>query len=312
MCRACESKDQTLKKIGTLHFSDMWGLSITAQASMHWKPAWRQVSQQLLRNTAPFLCAARRAIACTVPFLGTRRRNDKSTVKPPMQVWTRKTRPSVRDAHNKLERSKGMIQLGKESLGWGLDIFDTPVTVTPQQKISKTLTSSKIPEKYLTFIFGEITFTFGEITLLLGNNVYFWGYNEDFRVFGISLFVAGGGGGLLRGLAAILFISLRCARPLLTGNFARKGFGHFGVVFWVNLFLVQLCCLLLHSRSLKTGSLFGTTSKFWPNSCEGQITHLICARLKYDLYDFFRGCFGPASCSFSCRKGPKIPPKKVI
>ena len=24
---------------------------------------------------------------------------------------------------------------------------------------------------------------------------------------------------------------------------------------------------------------------------EGQITHLICARLKYDLYDFFRGCF---------------------
>ena len=22
-----------------------------------------------------------------------------------------------------------------------------------------------------------------------------------------------------------------------------------------------------------------------------QITHLICARLKYDLYDFFRGCF---------------------
>ena len=26
---------------------------------------------------------------------------------------------------------------------------------------------------------------------------------------------------------------------------------------------------------------------------ERQITHLICARLKYDLYDFFRGCFGP-------------------
>ena len=45
---------------------------------------------------------------------------------------------------------------------------------------------------------------------------------------------------------------------------------------------------------------------------EGQITHLICARLKYDLYDFSRGCFGPASCSFSCRKGPKTPPKKVI
>ena len=38
---------------------------------------------------------------------------------------------------------------------------------------------------------------------------------------------------------------------------------------------------------------------------ERQITHLICARLKYDLYDFFRGRFGPASCSFSCIKGPK-------
>ena len=25
---------------------------------------------------------------------------------------------------------------------------------------------------------------------------------------------------------------------------------------------------------------------------ERQITHPICARLKYDLYDFFRGCFG--------------------
>ena len=41
---------------------------------------------------------------------------------------------------------------------------------------------------------------------------------------------------------------------------------------------------------------------------EGQTTHLICARLKYDLYDFFKGCFGPASCSFSCRKGPKNTP----
>ena len=43
---------------------------------------------------------------------------------------------------------------------------------------------------------------------------------------------------------------------------------------------------------------------------ERQITHLICARLKYDLYDFFRRCFGPASCSFSCRKGPTPPLKK--
>ena len=45
---------------------------------------------------------------------------------------------------------------------------------------------------------------------------------------------------------------------------------------------------------------------------EGQITHLICARLEYDLHDFFRGCFGPASCSFLVEKAQKHPPKKVI
>ena len=43
---------------------------------------------------------------------------------------------------------------------------------------------------------------------------------------------------------------------------------------------------------------------------ERQITHLICARVKYDQYDFFRGVFGPAPCSFSCIKGPKTPLKK--
>ena len=36
----------------------------------------------------------------------------------------------------------------------------------------------------------------------------------------------------------------------------------------------------------------------------------LCAYLKYDLYDFFRGVFGPASCSFSCIQGPKTPLKK--
>ena len=30
-------------------------------------------------------------------------------------------------------------------MGQNLDIFETPVTVTPQQEISKTLNSSKIP-----------------------------------------------------------------------------------------------------------------------------------------------------------------------
>ena len=42
-----------------------------------------------------------------------------------------------------------------------LDIFETPVTVNPRQKIPKTLNSSKMPSKDLTFTFGKITFTFG-------------------------------------------------------------------------------------------------------------------------------------------------------
>ena len=52
------------------------------------------------------------------------------------------------------------------------DIFETPVTVTPSQEISKTLNSSKNSLKILSvtfwgnkiFTFGELTFTFGEIT----------------------------------------------------------------------------------------------------------------------------------------------------
>ena len=43
---------------------------------------------------------------------------------------------------------------------------------------------------------------------------------------------------------------------------------------------------------------------------EGQITHLICARLKYDLYDFFRGCFGPFLQGKEQEAGPKHPLKK--
>ena len=45
---------------------------------------------------------------------------------------------------------------------------------------------------------------------------------------------------------------------------------------------------------------------------ERQITHLICARLKYDLYDFFRG--GALGLLYKRKKGsrPKTPPEKVI
>ena len=59
-----------------------------------------------------------------------------------------------------------------QSLRLMLDIFETPVTVTPQQKISETLNSSKIPWKYLMFTFGEITFTLGDITFTLGETTF--------------------------------------------------------------------------------------------------------------------------------------------
>ena len=49
-------------------------------------------------------------------------------------------------------------------------MFETLVTVTPQQEISKTLTSSKIPFKILNVYFW-------------GNDVYFWGNNVYFWVF---------------------------------------------------------------------------------------------------------------------------------
>ena len=65
-----------------------------------------------------------------------------------------------------------------------LDIFETPVTVTPQKQISKTLNSSKIPLKYLAFTFGERTFTFGERVLL--------GIIRVLGILGNFFFVAGG------------------------------------------------------------------------------------------------------------------------
>ena len=47
------------------------------------------------------------------------------------------------------------------------------------------------------------------------------------------------------------------------------------------------------------------------NVDERQITHLICARIKYDLYDFFTGVLGLLPVLFLVQKAP-TPPKKVI
>ena len=45
---------------------------------------------------------------------------------------------------------------------------------------------------------------------------------------------------------------------------------------------------------------------------ERQITHLICARLKYDLYDFLGGALGLLPFFFLYKRPNPPPPKKVI
>ena len=57
-----------------------------------------------------------------------------------------------------------------------LDIFETPVTGPPQQKISKTLNSSNFSLKILNVYFwGTSVYFWGTNVYFWGTNVYFWG-----------------------------------------------------------------------------------------------------------------------------------------
>ena len=82
----------------------------------------------------------------------------------------------------------------KSAIHYTLDIFETPVTVTPQQEISKTFNSSKIPLKYFTFTFGERTFTFEARAFTFGDNQ---GFRDFFEFLFLLLGVLGlrGSGG---------------------------------------------------------------------------------------------------------------------
>ena len=64
------------------------------------------------------------------------------------------------------------------------------------------------------------------------------------------------------------------------------------------------------SLQMTSGDIRGPQNLVVSNEC--QITHLIRACLKYDLYDFFRGVLGLLPVLFLILKGPKTPPKKVI
>ena len=69
------------------------------------------------------------------------------------------------------------------------NVFETPVTMTPQRKMFKNLNSSK---KYLKFSFGEKTFTWGGITFSLGEIWFTLGDSRRFQGFWNFFFVAGG------------------------------------------------------------------------------------------------------------------------
>ena len=84
-------------------------------------------------------------------------------------------------------------------------------------------------------------------------------------------------------------------RPLSSGNFSRGDFN-----------LGER-----HSRVTRDDGTVTLSAPCAPPRYfldERQITHLICARLKYDLYDFFRGSFG----AFYTRKRAGSRPKTAL
>ena len=104
---------------------------------------------------------------------------------------------------------------------FSLDLFETPVTVTPQQEISKTLDSSKIPLKYFTFTFQERAFTFRERAFTLGMiGVFGFFWNFIFCCWGVL--GLRGSGGPRRGLRKYLNFSSRFPGET-TINFSAEG-----------------------------------------------------------------------------------------
>ena len=63
-----------------------------------------------------------------------------------------------------------------------LDIFETPVTVTPQQKISKTLNLPKFLEILNVYFWGDNAYFWGDNVYFWGNKGYYMGILEEFRL----------------------------------------------------------------------------------------------------------------------------------
>ena len=132
-----------------------------------------------------------------------------------------------------------------------LDIFETPVTVTPTGNLKKTLNSSKLPSKYLTFTFGERTFTFGERMFTFWEITSTFADNPDFRGFGNFFFCCWGvlrlrGLGRPYGLSNISIYIYICCEVIIWSKF-----GGFWKLLsgpcWVfgSYYLVQVCVFSL-------------------------------------------------------------------
>ena len=100
--------------------------------------------------------------------------------------------------HSSLLSPKTMGQLKGSTIRflWAqlLDIFETPVTVTPQQKISKTLNFQKFLENTRRLLLGNERLLLGNERLLLGNERLLLGIIGVFGFFWIFVLLLGGFG----------------------------------------------------------------------------------------------------------------------
>ena len=164
--------------------------------------------------------------------------------------------------------------------------FQNPCDCDPPTEISKTLTSSKIPLKYLTFTFGERTFTFRERAFTFGERTFTFGDYRGFRVFWNFFFCCWGVLGL-RGWGGPVGLS-KISKLL-------------GWYQWSFCFLGFLRCLLLslspprfYKMTIRSSPCSRQLEKDWPNHDHNYL------RVHFAEPHFFQ-FWGAPGC---CIKGP--------
>ena len=117
------------------------------------------------------------------------------------------------------ERQRPIKSIARSD-GYLLDIFETPVTVTPPTRNFKNLKFFKNPLK-IRLLLGNERLLLGNERLLLGNERLLLGIIGVFGFFGISFFVAGGvlglrGSGPPQGFSKISKTIFRCGAKFCT------------------------------------------------------------------------------------------------